>query len=351
MKKELKALRKKFNDPRRTRIQSEAERAEESQQMGENLAEVSETEAVLEFTQKGYVRRFSQRSYQRRQARQGGDANPDLQALEEDITLQVEPALTSQELLTLTRDGRAFTLKVADIPPHPRQGKGVPLVNLLPDTVPAEAGAVVAHRAIQEGQLDYDLILVTRQGKIKRAPLREFTNLTGRGLTAIKVREGDELAHVTLAQDGDDLVLGTSGGRLLRFPIDDDNLPPIGRAAQGPQAIRMGKQETVVGCVRVQSAQEDLVLISAAGYGKRLPVAELRVARRGDLGTQAMQFSLKGDTLVALLPHRPEDTLTLVSNQDRGGTLSVAELPAQGRTGESSQLISLGRGELLTLVR
>jgi DNA gyrase subunit A len=113
----------------------------------------------------------------------------------------------------------------------------------------------------------------------------------------------------------------------------------------------MGKQETVVGCVRVQSAQEDLVLISAAGYGKRLPVAELRVARRGDLGTQAMQFSLKGDTLVALLPHRPEDTLTLVSNQDRGGTLSVAELPAQGRTGESSQLISLGRGELLTLVR
>ena len=351
MKKELKALRKKFNDPRRTRIQSEAERAEESQQLGENLAEASETETVLEFTQKGYVRRFSQRSYQRRQARQSGETNSVLQALEEDVTLQVEPALTSQELLTFTRDGRAFTLLVEDIPPHPRQGKGVPLVNLLPDTVPAEAGAVVAQRVIQGEMLDYDLILVTRQGKIKRAPWGEFTNLTGRGLTAIKVREGDELAHVTLAEAGDDLVLGTSGGRLLRFSIDEENLPPMGRAAQGPQGIRMGKQETVVGCVRVQSAQEDLVLISAAGCGKRLPVAELRIARRGDLGTQAMQFSSKGDTLVALLPHRPGDNLNLVTNQDRGGTLAVAQLSRQGRTGESDRVVKLGRGELLTLVR
>jgi DNA gyrase subunit A len=318
--------------------------------MGENLAEVSETEAVLEFTQKGYVRRFSQRSYQRRQARQSSEANPGLQTLEEDVTLQVEPALTSQELLTFTRDGRAFTLAVEDIPPHPRQGKGVPLVNLLPDTVPAEAGAVVAQRVIQGDMLDYDLILVTRQGKIKRAPLREFTHLTGRGLTAIKVKEGDELAHVTLAEAGDDLVLGTSGGRLLRFPIDEENLPPMGRAAQGPQGIRMGKQETVVGCVRVQSSLEDLVLVSAAGYGKRLPVAELRVARRGDLGTQAMQFSLKGDTLVALLPHRPGDSLTLLTNQDRWGTLPVAQLARQGRTTESEWMIKLNRGELLAIV-
>jgi len=351
MKKELKALRKKFNDPRRTRIQSEAERAEESQQLGENLAEASDTETVLEFTQKGYLRRFSQRSYQRRQVRQSDEANSVLQSLEEDITLQVEPALTSQELLTFTRDGRAFTLPVEDIPPHPRQGKGVPLVNLLPDTVPAEAGAVVAQRVIQGEMLDYDLILVTRQGKIKRAPLQEFTHLTGRGLTAIKVKEGDELAHVILVEAGDDLVLGTSGGRLLRFPIDEDNLPAMGRAAQGPQGIRMGKQEIVVGCVRVQSSLEDLVLISAAGHGKRLPVTELRVARRGDLGTQAMQFSLKGDTLVALLPHRPGDSLTLLTNQDRWGTLSLAQLPRQGRTGESLRMTKLGRGELLTLVR
>jgi DNA gyrase subunit A len=198
--------------------------------------------------------------------------------------------------------------------------------------------------------LDYDLILVTRQGKIKRAPLREFTHLTGRGLTAIKVKEGDELAHVTLAEAGDDLVLGTSGGRLLRFPIDEENLPPMGRAAQGPQGIRMGKQETVVGCVRVQSSLEDLVLVSAAGYGKRLPVAELRVARRGDLGTQAMQFSLKGDTLVALLPHRPGDSLTLLTNQDRWGTLPVAQLARQGRTTESEWMIKLNRGELLAMV-
>lgn len=118
----------------------------------------------------------------------------------------------------------------------------------------------------------------------------------------MKVKDDDTLAYVTLAQAGDDLVLGTSGGRLLRFPIDDDNLTIMGRAAQGPQGIRLGKYEQLIGCVTVQSGYDEVLLISAAGYGKRLPVEDLRTARRGDIGTQSFQFSLKTDKLVALLP-------------------------------------------------
>jgi DNA gyrase subunit A len=350
MKKELRGLRKKYSDPRRTRIQSEAERAEESQQVEEIIAEVVEDAAVVEFTQKGYVRRFSQRSYQRRQARLEADTNPKLHEVEDDLTLQVEPALTSQEVLTITRDGRAFTVAVEAIPANPRQSKGVPLVNLLPDSVPPDADAIAAQFVIREDLLEYDLILVTRQGKIKRAPLKEFTHLTGRGLTALKVKDGDQVAHITLAQAGDDVVLGTSGGRLLRFPIDDDNLPIIGRAAQGPQGIRLGKQETLVGCVAVESHKDCVLLVTAAGYAKRLPVEALRVAKRGDIGTQSFQFSQKTDRLVAVMPAPPQSTLTLLTSSDRVAIIPIDTVPRQGRTGESDRLVKANKGETVTRV-
>ncbi|MBD1919205.1 MULTISPECIES: DNA gyrase subunit A [Cyanophyceae] len=350
MKKELKALKKKFNDPRRTRIQTDAERAEESQQVEDIIAETVEEATVVEFTQKGYVRRFSQKSYQRRQARLEVDTNAKLHEIDDDPVVQVEAALTTHELLTLTRDGRAFTVAVGTVPTNPRQGKGAPLVQLLPGSVPSAADAIVAQLVIRDDLLEHDLILVTRKGKIKRAPLKEFTNLTGRGLTAIKVKDGDELAYVTLAEPGDDLVLGTTGGRLLRFPIDDDNLQVMGRAAQGPQGIRMGKQETLTGCVAVQSSKDCLLLVSAAGYAKRLPVEGLRVAKRGDIGTQSFQFSLKTDSLMALLPAVPKEAVTVFTSAERTAVIPIASVPRQGRAGESDRIVKPNKGETITQV-
>ncbi|NMF83359.1 DNA gyrase subunit A [Nodosilinea sp. P-1105] len=350
MKKGLRALKKKYGDSRRTRIQTEAEREEESQQIEDIIAEAVEEDTVVEFSQKGYVRRYSQRSYQRRQARLDADTNPKLHDAEEDLTIQVEAAVTTQEVLTLTRDGRAFTVSVEDIPANPRQGRGVPLVNLLPDSVPADADAVVTQLMINDSNLGQDLILVTRKGKIKRAPLREFTNLTGRGLTAMKVKTGDDLAYVTLAQAGDEVILGTSGGRLLRFPIDDDNLPIMGRAAQGPQGIRMGKHETLIGCVAVQGKNDCVLLMSAAGYGKRLPGEALRLAKRGDIGTQSFQFSQKTDHLVALTPAIPHTALTVLTSAERVAIVPIESVPRQGRTGECDRVVKPTKGETVTQV-
>jgi DNA gyrase subunit A len=193
MKKELRSLKKKFSDERRTRIQTEAERAEETQQLEEIIAEEVEEEAVLEFTQKGYVRRSSPRSYQRRQAKLTDESNPKLHEVEDDVVLQVEKALTTQELLTITRDGKAYTLAVNDIPVTQRQSRGAPLVNLLPGSVPADADVVATQMLLTDDILHREMILVTRQGKIKRVPVNEFTNLTGRGLTAMKVKKGMKL--------------------------------------------------------------------------------------------------------------------------------------------------------------
>ncbi len=350
MKKELRSLKKKYADERRTRIQTEEERQEESQQLEEIIAEEVEEEVVLEFTQKGYVRRSSMRSYQRRQTKLVEDIGGKLQDIDEDVVLQTEKALTTQELLTITRDGKAYTILVKDISVTQRQSRGVPLINLLPGSVPTAADMVVTQMLLTEELLDQDMVLVTRQGKIKRVPLKEFTNLTGRGLTAIKVKKGDEVVHVALANVGEELVLGTSGGRLLRFLIDDDNLAVMGRAAQGPQALRMGKSETIVGVVAVLSGQDCVLMVSAAGFAKRMPVDALRMGKRGDIGTQSFQFSQKADRLVALIPAMPNSDVTLLTDSDRIAVVPMDSVPRQGRTGPCDRRVKPARGESITHV-
>lgn len=350
MKKELRSLKRRFSDERRTRIQSEAERQEETQQLEEIIAEEVEEEVILEFTQKGYVRRSSMRSYQRRQAKQDDNPGRTLQAMDEDVVLQAEKALTTQELLAITRDGKAYTLAVKDIPVTQRQSRGVPLVQLLPGSVASEADVVVTQLVLTEELLDQDMVLVTCKGKIKRAPLKEFTNLTGRGLTAIKVKAGDAVTHVMVANAGEEIVLGTSGGRLLRFLIDDENLAVMGRAAQGPQGLRMGKNETLVGAVAVLSGQDCVLMVSAAGFAKRLPVDSLRMGKRGDIGTQSFQFSQKTDHLVALAPATPGTDFTLMTDSDRIALVPMAVVPRQGRTGPSDRIVKPNRGESITTV-
>lgn len=349
LKKELRALKKQFGDTRRTRIQTAEEIAEETQQLEEIIAEEIEEKTILEFTQKGYLRRSSPRSFQRRQAKQEERYDGILEE-EEDLALQIESALTTQELLTLTRDGKAFTISVNDIPTTPRQSRGVPLVSLLPDSVPSEPDIVVAQMILTPAALEQDLIMVTRLGKIKRLPLQEFTNLTGRGLTALKLKQGDELTYVTLASAGDQLLLGTTGGRVLRFPIDDDNLPTMGRNAQGPQGVRMRKQEALAGCAALATDNDCVLMISAMGYAKRMPAKAIQPGSRGGIGTQAFQFSNKTDKLVSLLAAVPNTAVRAVTTADRSAQVITDDIPRQGRSGECQRVLRPKRGETISQV-
>ncbi|MEQ8964062.1 MAG: DNA gyrase C-terminal beta-propeller domain-containing protein, partial [Coleofasciculus sp. C2-GNP5-27] len=125
------------------------------------------------------------------------------------------------------------------------------------------------HFRPQELTESLSLILLTQQGRVKRLPATELLNLTARGLTVVKLKEEDSLAYVTLAQPTDDLIIATSNGRLLRFEINDQNLPIMGRTAQGNQALRLRRREELVGCVAI-APNQNLLLVSEQGYGKRI---------------------------------------------------------------------------------
>lgn len=175
-------------------------------------------------------------------------------------------------------------------------------------------------------------VLLTDQGRIKRLPLSEFENLTARGLTVLKLKGDDRLDYVELTRDNSDAVVATTGGRLLRLPIDDDQLPVLGRTAQGYQAVRLRKTERIAG-LSVASASDELVLVTRQGRIKRLPANLLRQGRRGEIGTQALQFANKTDELMGILRVEAGADLVVVTSGDRVVRFSLDRFEVSGKDG------------------
>ncbi|MEL6855731.1 MAG: DNA gyrase C-terminal beta-propeller domain-containing protein, partial [Cyanobacteria bacterium J06607_13] len=347
LKKELRALKKKFGDERRTRIQTAAERQKEQQVLDEIAAEESEEEFILEFTRKGYVRRTSGKAYRKRRKTKQEPTHKTLEEFD-DIDLQTEVTNPTQEVLVLTREGKAYTVRVSDIPiASGRQTKGVPLINLLPASVGNTPDDVVTQIVLNEDRLQQQLILITSQGKVKRLPTEEMTSISGRGLTAVKLKGDDTLEFAFTANLGSDLVLASSGGRLLRFRIDTDQLPDMSRTAQGPQGIRLPKTEHLVGCVPVRS-KNTLLLISSKGYAKRILVSNFKTSNRGGIGSQSFKFSLKSDYLAAMKLAVPEANVTVLTDEGRNAKLPIANVPLQGRSQPCDRLVTPGRSEIVT---
>ncbi|WP_088894351.1 DNA gyrase subunit A [Leptolyngbya ohadii] len=348
LKKDLRTLKRKFADERRTRIVTAAEQASALAALAQfgGDEEAAEQEVVLEFTQKGYVRRFTPKAYQKRQEKQESPVTQTLTETE-DFVAQTETATTGQSLLMLTRDGKAYSTSITSIQATSRQSKGTPLVTLLPPNAQGAPDAIVSQVILPntEEELEgLDLVLLTREGRIKRMAMAEFTNLTARGITAIKLKEGDELQFVRLTQTGEQLILATSLGKLLRLEINDEQVPVMGRSTQGQQAMRPHKNEQLVDCTTALQ-EDDLLLMTAQGEGKRIPVSSLKLMSRGGLGVQAIQFSTKADTLAAIALALPDTEVTILTSTDRLAKLPIDKFPRLKRADAGDRILKLNKGE------
>jgi DNA gyrase subunit A len=310
----------------------------------------TEEETVLELTQRGYVRRLSVKAFQRQNRGKNGHSTPTAPEENSDVVNQTLWTNTAQELLVVTRSGKAYTIKVGDIPVSTgRNAKGTPLVTLLPNAAQADPETISAQLLIPENVEELSLVMLTQQGRAKRVPLSEFTNLTSRGLTALKLKDDDELVYACPAFIGQQIVLATSGGRLLRFEVDEDQLPLMGRTAQGNQALRLRKQEKLVGCI-ILEADNNLLLVTERGYAKRMPVTALRLTNRGEIGIQAIQFTAKTDNLVGMTAALPDTEVLVWTNQNRLARLAVETVAIRGKDGSGDRLFPLNSGEKFTTI-
>ncbi|MBE9036316.1 DNA gyrase subunit A [aff. Roholtiella sp. LEGE 12411] len=356
LKKDLRSFKRKYSDSRRTKLalirseelpknkgadvvvgqKSNAAEAEPELQFTE-----PPEEAVLEFTQRGYVRRTLP-SAKKPKTENGLHDN--------DFIIQSELTQTDKELLILTNGGKVYPVKVGEIPPTTgRSPRGRPLITMLSTTAQGAQEPVVNRFLLPENLETKQMILLTKEGRIKRLSLGELTNLTRRGITILKLKEDDELLFAQFTSTKENLILASSGGRLLKFAVNDEQLPIMGRTAMGLQALRLRKNEQMVGCVTVVG-DEQLLLVTQEGYAKRIPASQLKRASRGDLGTQSLKFTSKTDNLAGMVMAIASGEVALLTNKERVVRIPVESVPILGRDVKGESILQLNRDEKVITV-
>jgi DNA gyrase subunit A len=229
------------------------------------------------------------------------------------------PVQGQPQVLAFTSDGRVALLRWEFAGQQP----GL-LERFLPDSL--DGCRVVQVLPLPEGTAaeGMSLGLLSSDGRFKRLPLEEFQELSGRAATVLKLKDGVSLRQVVCCRDGQELVVASSTGRVLRLAVQESQLPLMGRAAQGPMLLRLLPGEAVVGAACVD-ANGSVLLSSRLGHVKRLEVASLRSCQRGDLGQIGIRFQQRDDALVALCSSDSPLVAVLVG-EGRSARLEPADL-------------------------
>jgi DNA gyrase subunit A len=193
---------------------------------------------------------------------------------------------------------------------------------------------------LTEPQKNQELLFLSQQGRIKRLPINELEGVGSRGLSLMKLKEDDRLYCAIFTHEGQDLAIATSSGRVLRYPVREELLPIMSKSAQGLAILRLRYGEHLAGCVSLHH-RANILLISGLGYGKRLAIENLRLSQLGDLGSPALQFVNKNDSLAAMVTALAGGTVLLTTNQNRHLPLEIETVTLTGKDGTGSQLVTL----------
>src|SRR5947208_2050681 len=332
IKEEMDDVVKKYGDDRRTEITGQ----EAIDLSAEDL--VPKEDVVVTLTHRGYSNRQPLRVF--RAQKRGGvglkgakpTAGSDAPSgtREEDYALHLLTTHTHASMLFFTQSGRVFQLRVHEVPERERQAKGMPINNLI-DIGSNERITSVFVRPETESEAHY-MLMVTKNGYIKKTAMAEYANVRRNGLIAIKLQEGDELDWVTPTTGSDEVVIATELGKAIRF--GETEVRAMGRDTQGVIGIKLGKGDAVAGMATVVEGG-DLLVITQRGYGKRTPLAEYPMHHRGGQGVFTLKITDRVGKLAAVrVVTDPEEEVLLIS---ASGMVLRTAVGAISRIGRQTQ--------------
>ncbi len=337
IKAEIEEIRSRYGDERRTQISAE----EVEEFSSEDL--IPHQQMVVTLSQRGYIKRLPSESY--KSQHRGGRGVVGMMTREADAVQHLVIADTHDDLLLFTNRGRVLPLKCHRIPQESsRQAKGMPIINLLPLDGNEQVTAVIAISRLSEAGF---IVLATLLGEVKRSELSQFTSIRHSGVIALPLKAGDELAAVTLAGEGDEIILVTEGGRALRFAVSA--LRVASRSSGGVRGIGLAPGDRVVG-MDVASPDSFLVTITAKGYGKRVPLAEYRVQRRGGNGLKSYRLGPRTGPLVAAIVAHPSQELMVASEGGLLARISIEDISLQRRTTQGVSVMRLAEGDTVASI-
>jgi DNA gyrase subunit A len=297
IKKELADVRKSYADGRRTRIVEQVDEIKD-----EEL--IIEEEVTVLLTRMGYIKRMPLTVY--RSQRRGGMGATAIQTREEDWVEKVVSATTRESLLLFTTQGKAYWLKVYDIPEAGKQGKGFLVSRLVSLAEDERVTDLIPVKADSEG----DLLFITKKGVCKRTSISEFASYRKSGLRAVNLREGDSLIQARLVDDEDEVLMASAKGKALHIKVSD--VRPMGRNAAGVKGIRLARDDYVVGADSAFPGGM-VLLVSLMGYGKLTPMSDFPLHHRGGRGVIALKVSEKSGPLAVMRVVSPKDEVLLIT--------------------------------------
>ena len=335
---ELMVLRDKYGDARRTEI------AHVSGEMDiEDL--IPEEECVFTLTHAGYIKRQPADTYQAQ--RRGGRGITALSRKEEDFVEELFLASTHDYLLFVTDQGRIYRLKGYQVYEGSRTSKGTNIVNLLPlqdgEQVAGMLRVPKEHMQADAEQEKY-LVIVTKNGIIKRTPLSAYANIRKSGLIAINLNEGDALAWTRITTGHNELLVATRNGMIIRFAETDART--MGRTATGVRAIRLSEGDSVVGCAIVREGATVLT-VTEEGKGRRTKESEYRIQRRGGKGIR--NYGTSGHVAGIKVMDETDDMI-LISLEGIIIRMHVEDINTQSRYGSGVRVMRLSENDRVVTV-
>ena len=327
---ELKDVQKEFGDERRTQI------IEDTGEIHlEDLIQVEDVAVTV--THGGYLKRTAVDTY-RRQSR-GGKGRIGMGTRTEDVVEHLVVASTHAYLLVFTTKGRVFWLKIYEIPDAGTTGKGKHvsgLINLQVDE------AVKTFLPVKDFVPNQYIVMVTKQGVIKKCELTEFDNPMARGIIAVSLDEGDELLGARLTNGENYIFLGTREGKAIRFREDD--VRAMGRPARGVRAMDLAEGDTIIGAEVVE--KDGFILsISENGFGKRTPLEDYRLTARGGKGVINMKLAPRIGKVVAILSVKEDTDLMIITRDGKIIRLESGEIRQAGRSTQGVRLVRMEGGD------
>jgi DNA gyrase subunit A len=335
---ELNAIRDKHTDPRRTEIIDES---------GEFRIEdlIADEDMAITVTNTGYVKRTAISTY--RMQRRGGKGRIGMRTREEDFVSHLFIASTHSYIMIFSDRGRAYWLKVHEIPDAAAGGKGKAIANLVSMQEGEKIAALLPVKEFPQDEGQQFVVMGTRRGVVKKTDLTAFRNPRADGIIAMGVEESDAVIAVELSDGKEQIFIGTRNGMAIRF--DETDVRPMGRTAYGVRGITLRDDDEVVG-MEVVRPGGTVLTVAQNGYGKRTELEEYRLTGRGGVGVINIQTSDRNGKVVGIVFVTDDDQVMFITQQGMILRTRAGDVRAIGRATQGVRLIGMDEGDEVVAV-
>jgi len=335
---ELTEIKDKYGDERRTRVIKGGAKILSVEDL------ISDEENALVLTSGGYIKRTNPDEYKRQ--KRGGVGVVDLDTKEEDFVTHLLVTSTHSDLLFFTDRGKAYQIKMYDIPEGKRATRGKSVMNFISLSDDEKITSILP-MSKESKNIVGSLCMVTEQGVVKNVAAKSFHDVRSSGIIAIKLSNGDKLVSVSLVTKGDSISIVTAEGQSIRFKESD--VREMGRNAGGVRGIKLDKNDKVIGAhaIKKEWNKAHLLVISANGYGKRTELDEYKIQGRGGTGILTSNVTAKTGKVISSQVVTDEEEVVAISKKSQVVRVDIKEIPVLGRQTQGVRIMKLREGDSL----